>query len=194
MGRNKNKQTSSAPADLVDDEFIKFFNGKEGIAGKAKGYDDAVEWLEDGAHKRKIFTCIVFYEKPIEFLSSGKTKDGKKGDGKKVDDKLINYLPMHAGELQEEVAAREIKKFGAFAKVNFTMVRRIALLALQKGWAEEGMAKQWEVAYGGTPMKITFDNSKWNGMADETKKIKQEGIQMFKDEREYWMDLELDVE
>jgi len=193
MGRRKTGTTTHVVSDEVDGDFLKLFNGKEGIAGKSQGYDDAVEWLEEGHAKRKIFTCIIFYEKPVEFLATGKTKTSGKGDGKKVEDKLAEYLPHHEGSLQKEVAERDPKRYGVFAKVNFTMVRRVALLALQKGWAEDNTRHLWEVAYGGRPMAINFDNAKWHSMAKETREIKEEGIRAFQDEREYWMDMELDL-
>jgi hypothetical protein len=193
MGRRKSGTATKAVSDEVDGDFLKLFNGKEGIAGKQQGYDDAVDWLEEGHAKRKIFTCIVFYEKPVEFLATGKTKSSGKGDGKKVEDKLAEYLPMHEGPLQKEVAERDPKRYGVFTKVNFTMVRRVALLSLQKGWAEDDTRHQWEVAYGGRPTAINFDNAKWHSMQKETREIKQEGIKAFQDEREYWVDMELSL-
>jgi hypothetical protein len=173
--------------ETIDEDFFDLFNGKEEISGRSKGYQDARMWLQEGNSLRKMTTCLVFYEKPITFLVSGGTVNNRAGDGSSVDNRLLNYLPQHEGAMLNQAHLRSTIKFGAFKNVNFTMVRRVALLSLQKGWLTHELAQQWTKSYGGLPYDLNFDSTKWQRMTDESRRIKREGIEAFKEDRPYWI-------
>jgi hypothetical protein len=174
----------------ITEDFVALFNGKESVAGRAQGYRDALAWLHEGNAQRKMFSCLVFYEKPIELLAQGRTRGGA-GDGAAVQNGVLAYLPQHTAPFPADVAARAVARYGHFQHVNFSMVKRVALLSLQKRWAQHAIFNQWYVAYGGLPMNVNFQTSRWTQMAEETRNIKQQSIQAFVEDVEFWMDLNL---
>jgi len=173
-----------------DQAFLALFNGKDSISGRALGYQQAKAWLDQGDKVRKMLTCLVFYEKPIQFLATGRTAGGK-GDGNHVDVQLVRYLPQHDATTEGDLLDRLDTKFGAFKRVNFSMVRRVALLAVQKEWIQGNHTRQWVQAYGGRPSQVQYDSSKWMGMTTESFRIKREGIVAFVEDRTFWVDLNL---
>jgi hypothetical protein len=174
----------------IAEDFVALFNGKESVAGRAQGYRDAVAWLREGNAQRKMFSCLVFYEKPIEVLATGRTRAGL-GDGNAVQNGVLAYLPQHTAPYSADVEARPAARYGHFQHVNFSMIKRVALLALQKRWVQHAIFTQWYTAYGGLPMAVNFSTSRWTSMAPETLEIKRPGIQAFVEDVEFWMDLQL---
>jgi hypothetical protein len=167
------------------------------VSGRSEGYRNVKTWLESGNRARKMYSCIVFYEKPIQFLSTGRTseKENKpaKGDGVKVENNVLDYLPVHTDATLTDLAARTDTKYGTFKKVNFSMVRRVALLAIQKGWLQHERIEEWKNCYGGIPTQITYTATSWDKMSDETLRIKKMGIQQFVEDRTHWDGLTLNA-
>lgn len=180
--------------ELTDRDFFALFNGKETISGHALGYEQAYKFIyeEEGeVCQKRMFSCVLFFEKPIQFLATGKTKKGK-GDGKAVDKKLLEYLPILS---DDEIALfekpRDKKKFGAFICVNFTKVRRVALLAVEKNWLKHDVVNQWIKGYGGRPTMYQTYAPKWTKMdstqtGSEQREIKIKMLEEFKSEFKIW--------
>jgi hypothetical protein len=170
----KKSSSSSKAANLSNLDILKsWFAGKDEINGTGKAYGDMLAWLKKDKDL-KIFACTVFYEKPIEFLSKGETKTGK-GDSKPVDSRVLNYLPIHSDETL--VQNRSVEKYGVFIKVNFTMVKRVALYGAEH--TNNPKSLEWVRRYGGKPSAITIESIKGN---DETKRIKWETVIRFRAE------------
>jgi hypothetical protein len=169
--------------DTIDAQFLGLFNGKEQIGGSQQAYLQIREFLNQGAATRKMVTCLIFYEKPVQFLATGRTRAGS-GDGIAVNGDLLRYLPQHDDE--NAYRERTEAKFGLFRKVNFTMVRRIALLALEYDRLPRDMLRSWEAAYGGKPRTLDFSIGRWTQMDEETRRIKREGINRFRSEHIWW--------
>jgi len=168
----------------IDEEFLALFNGKEQIGGAAEGYDRAHKFLKHADGERRALTCLVFYEKPVQFLATGKTKSGEKGDGTAVDKSVLSYLPQHSDDTRP--TSRNSLKFGEFSNVNFAMVRRVALLAIEYELLPKKYIDQWKSNYGGSPSEVSFSGGKWSQMNPETWTIKKEGIRKFQMESVYW--------
>jgi hypothetical protein len=179
----------------IDQTFINLFKGKDTISGRSAGYNAVKVWLEKGNRQKKMFTCLVFYEKPIQFLATGQTaeKEGKtaKGDGEKVASSLTEFLPLHEESTLSDLEARTEAKYGAFKRVNFSMVRRVALLSVQKAWLVNPLVDQWIQRYGGRPSVVNYSNSVWKSMHEETHDIKKLGLDQFKEDQVYWQDVDL---
>jgi len=150
-----------------------WFNGKDEINGKGDGYKAMLNWLKDN-RDAKIQVCTVFAEKPIQFLATGKTKSNK-GDGVAVDDALLQYLPLHDNE--DLVAARDAAKYGSFVRVNFTMVKRVALYGAE--FTNLPASIDWVKRYGGKPSVVQRTSLKGN---EDTIRIKWESITRFRNE------------
>jgi hypothetical protein len=172
---SKGKTVSAkASSKLSNLDLLKtWFAGKDEINGSGKAYGDMLAWLKKDKDL-KIYTCTVFYEKPIEFLAKGETKTGK-GDSKPVDSRVLRYLPIHDDKML--AANRSIEKYGVFIDVNFTMVKRVALFGAEH--TNNPKSLEWVKRYGGKPSAITIDSIKGN---DETVKIKWETVIRFRAE------------
>jgi len=157
-----------------DKEFVALFSGKYDVSNKGECYKMLHAWLLEGHAMKKAMTCLVFFSKPLVFLITGKTRqkvdrDGTllekpKGDGKAVDDALLGLLP-HLGEDQLHqmeqdgvmTEASVIRRKSKFRSVNFSMVRRCALLACQH-LPQEGLVKQWMRVHGGRPLAVNTNS------------------------------------
>jgi hypothetical protein len=172
------------------------------VAGGGQGYDKIPEFLRDNA-EFKIITCIVFSEKPRKLLITGSTKiDGyddrrsmekAKGTGKGVDERLAQYLPMLTDEEYAEVmkdreTERLRKHFGAFSKVNFSMARRVAMVALEYLPTDfNPVVAQFFSKYDNKrPSEITIDDAAFAELSSDSVKVKREQIMRFKSEAKYW--------
>jgi hypothetical protein len=173
----------------ADEEFVALFKGKFDVSNKGLCYRLLLNWLAEGDGMKKAMTCLVFYSKPLVFLATGKTRAKKnvngevvipaRGDGRPVDDKVLHFLPHLAKEQLDEMdkhpVATEsaiIRRNGKFKTVNFSMVRRCALLAAEHLPAED-LVKQWIRVHGGRPMSVNL--SSWD-VSNETSKIRAEQI------------------
>jgi len=177
--------------DTLED-FVLLFNGKDSIAGTGVGFEMMKTFLKDHP-KRKIHACMVFYEKPIAFLSQGKAKKNK-GDGKKLTKRVLEYLPLHSEEELKKMGDRNSNdKFGEFSKVNMTMVRRVALYAAEKKLENIPIVKSWLLKYGGVPSSLKADSKCFAKMNDKTKEIKLDGILKFVSEEPFWKNTNIKV-
>jgi hypothetical protein len=167
------KPETSIKRVTLSELIVTWFNGKDEINGKGDGYKAMLNWLKEN-RDAKIQVCTVFAEKPIQFLATGKTKSNK-GDGVAVNDALLQYLPLHEDE--ELVIARDVAKYGSFIKVNFTMVKRVALYGAE--YTNIPASIDWVKRHGGKPSVVQRASLKGT---EETIRIKWESITRFRNE------------
>jgi hypothetical protein len=175
-------------ASTFESEFLDLFHGKDQVSGHGEGYTLAYNWLKEQKNKRKtMFSCLIFYEKPIQFLAHGRTRNGK-GDGEAVDKSILKYLPqLDASQIKDLEKEREHDKYGAFINVNFTMVRRIALMTVEMSWLVDPIVPQWTKGYGGIPTMYNLRAPKFIKMKKrETLDIKVGHLEEFKAEKPTW--------
>jgi hypothetical protein len=135
-------------------EFIALFAGKFDVSLKGLGYQKAFDWLSEGSSFEKANACMVFFTKPLQFLETGKTKQGK-GDGEAVSRELIKYLPVLSEEEGKDIT-NEYRLKSHFKLVNFTMVRVVALLFAEFG-RNQGLVLQWRRKWGATPSRVNTE-------------------------------------
>jgi hypothetical protein len=80
------------------------------------------------------------------------------------------------------------RKKSRFGMVNFTMVRRVALMAAQR-LPEVGLVKQWIRTFGGRPVGLAVTRFK---LDLETDRIKWQQIEEFQRDKDLWKDLKWD--
>jgi uncharacterized protein (DUF4415 family) len=118
-----------------DQDFMSLFNGKYEISGTGKGWQDALDWLGTGeVVYKKVMTCLMLFVHPLRYVEAGlvkrangaidKAEDGFNG----YDKALISYLPVLDNL---ESVKNEYRRSATFGKVNFTMVKRVSLMALE---------------------------------------------------------------
>lgn len=165
------------------DEFISLFSGKYDVYQKGLGYELAMKWLEEGDGMRKGLTCLVFAEKPLAFMATGRVKTSGENTGEGASEKLMDYLPtLSKSEVESDVTAEWRKKLGPWAKVNMTRVRIVAFLFVQF-FPKLKLTSQWIRAYGGKPSVVSGRRS---GAAEETNSIRMEQIGDFKAQQDLW--------
>jgi hypothetical protein len=172
----------------LDQQFLSLFNGKDQVSGHAEGYRQAHEWIKEGGNQqRKMFACVIFFEKPVQFLATGRTRVTNKGDGTGVNQDIIRYLPSLTQELKNALPVpRSPEKYGAFIDVNFSKVKRVAMLAIQKQWLNHALVDQWIKGYGGLPTEYNLLAPKWVKMDHDTRLIKQQILEELKSEQSTW--------
>lgn len=174
--------------------FVELFSGKFDVSLKGMGYQRDAEFLS--AHKDPymvICACMVFFSKPKAFLVTGRTKSGQ-GDGKGVNLKLLELLPTkEPSEDPGKQAAWRASAHGAWATVNVSSVRRIALMAFEKLPAEgHPLVRQFHVSRGGRPSTCPLPTEA-ESEVNETRRIFRETILHFRAEKGFWAGVNLPI-
>lgn len=140
---------------LVEDEdFLSLFNGKFEVSGTGKGWEDALAWLgKDGNTLRKAMSCIMLFVHPLRYVEAGMIKTAT-GEIKRADEtfqgydkSLLSFLPKL--ENLDSIKNSE-RREAAFGKVNFSMVKRVALMTLEV-LPNISVVHQWTKKHKGRP-------------------------------------------
>lgn len=167
-----------------DESFLALFKGKYSVSDKGEGWKQSLAWLSSGDGrdaKKKALTCVIFFVHPLRWLDKGFIKkDGmitESPDGfRGVSEQVLMFLPTHEGDVEIENAER---RASAFRAVNFSSVRRVALMALQV-LPERSIIAQWIVAHGGRPSNLRKKPEE--GKSAETNRIFNLNILEFQSE------------
>jgi hypothetical protein len=142
------KSSEVSFSKIGDKEFFEMFHGMNMITGSGKGYVSAFEFLaasltsSTGAYLKRILeTCVIVNEKPKLLLMTGKTRTGK-GEGRALDPLLADLMPklteeelfqLASSSIPEDKAGYEARMLyqGNWKYVNFSMVRRIAMMVIE---------------------------------------------------------------
>jgi len=184
---NVPKEFGNKPDEADFLAFLSLFKGKDEISGSGEGYRLALRWLasDPDSFTKKTTTCLIFHEKPASFLITGTSKAGS-GDGVAVNPALIQYLPSHDDDEDIPRNKRTGELWHAFRRVNFSMVRRVALLSLENEWLPKKHYDQWVDRYGGKPTKLDLEAPIFKAMAEETRRIRYQQLKQFRKDQHYW--------
>jgi len=168
--------------DMDDDEFFALFNGLHLISGSGQAYNAAFDFLS-GLNGRRfvraVETCLIIHEKPKILMMTGRTKSGK-DVGKRLSIKLVKVMPMLSEEQikERDESTKEADIRGRKARmsyapewrnVNFSCVRRIALMAIEFKVLSYKKSSVISTIYQKYPQGITttdwtLDNCKGNDL------------------------------
>jgi len=188
----------------MEQAYVDKFNGKFSLLGAVTAWESVHEYLEGAQSRGKaIHACLQFFIHPKNFMADGALADGKgKADGG-VSDDILALLPQL--ETVAELASVDKGKTTRHArlhKINFTIVSRIALMALHFYGKTSSTTMGWCIKYGGSPCDVTYatialalgekqgkprdkalyPNDKYGG----TVMILGETCERFKNEKPYW--------
>jgi hypothetical protein len=173
--------------NLNDEEFGVLLNGYDSIFGNGDNWASAYEWLVDGNNAmilKKSKLAVIFLEKPKKLLATGRTKTGK-GTGKALSSSLVKMMPLLTDE-QIVAAAPYRADFGEFAKVNFSLLTRAGLIALEMRIGESKIHEDWLEKYGGSPLHVDYEAYGFQKMSVDTRRIFDERLVDMKAFRHRW--------
>lgn len=170
--------------------------GYDTIGGDGVAYSQAAAEfgaLADGVKLKTLDACILFMEKPVDLLITGRSKKmtaGNLAEKGKVDVATAAFLPkLTATELGARTAqqvtdmtTRRAAWPNEFKNVNMSKVKRIALLGLQLSPKYTKVMKEWRKVYSGRPCNATIP-AKVTGV---TRTIKQAEIDQFIQAKSQW--------
>lgn len=178
-GQRINKDDLVFGGDAVDDAFLSLFAGKFSVSDSGAGWEQSLEFLRAGSAVKKSLTCVMFFSHPLRWLESGVVnRDGDVAeDFKGVDNQVLQFLPERSGGSVKEKRANSIYK-----GVNFTSVRRIALMALQN-LPQKSIIAQWIKVHKGRPAQAPLPQpDPESEVKTQTNKILRETLEGFRAE------------
>jgi len=114
-----------------------------------------------------MITCLIWESKPARWLILGKASKDSVSTGPKVlVERILKYLPQHSEEttgkqsqwdqLTKDEQKNRIEKLGEFAKINVSMIRKIAYMTLDY-FPELPQCVEWRQKYNSpSPMDIVL--------------------------------------
>jgi len=172
------------------DAFAQLFNGREENSLSGEGYKQAEQWLHENEKTagKKALACIVFVEKPSEFVITGKLRKNKdKGDDKgMLNDKILPFLPKLDMMPDDPKSIAKRANWGNFKLINLSMIRRVAYMAIEDDLlpAENKLVANWKLRWGNKPSEQDYTRQGWIRAAEATKRIRKDQLNLFLRERE----------
>ena len=143
------------------DEIYSLMNGFDSLFGTGEGWIKAKDFMDESVKNGTIDAlteiAIVFLSKPRSILITGCNSKGKQITEKMIDPKLATFLPSLSDEQLLEMG-KSRDNFGSFSKVNFTMVRRVAILALDNMLFAGKVKQSWLDHFGNTPSNLDLNS------------------------------------
>lgn len=190
--------------EIVDNDFLSLFNGKDAVFGKGASWGDTSDWLSSHPDPAKaVYACVMFSYQPKKFLMTGKLASGKT-EGQGIDAKILTYLPSMPNNQRGPEGSDVAKRMNGLTLINYAMVDRVAFLALEVLHDSWRVAKGWASRYGARPSCVTEASVKsFFGLKEiptaqlteeerkispngETARIFWEKVLRFKNDSSYW--------
>lgn len=178
------------------DTFMGTFQGYHTLGGDGAAWTETAAWfgaLADDIKLKVLNSCIIFMEKPTQFLVTGKTKAMMTaGTMAKpvVDVSVALYLPKIS---DADIAAMDVMDKAKmdknrltwpdeFKKINTSRIRRVALLGLQLCTRKTDLMDKWYVLYQGRPAVAVVPVK----VTGPTRTIKEGDLSSFKNAKGIW--------
>jgi hypothetical protein len=141
---------------LYDRDYRKLFSGKYQILGSSEAWGAVETYLRTSASRSKsIHACLQFFYHPRNYMVGGALA-GKTADNTSVDSAILDVLPRLEGEEIGTVKS-DTKRHVSIRHINFTVVQRVSLMALQRYGKDSKTTMGWVIKFGGTPCQVTRD-------------------------------------
>jgi hypothetical protein len=181
-------------------DFLRIIAGKDDIFGGSAKYESVQQFLASQGPGNSLSVygaAILFYEKPLQFLSKGSTKHSS-DLSKAIDKGILRWVPKMSDEQKTEAAKgptgqgfqSRLLRNGDFGTVNKTSIRILSLLFYHdivssgKDVSSIKIFNQFILKYGKKPIPEVIKDLLQKG--DETSRIKAEGMEQFWAERFIW--------
>jgi hypothetical protein len=192
------------------DEFYALFNGKEDIRGGGRNWELTKAHLDTLRQpliiNKCVAACMVFFEKPKEFLILGRSRNQGSGDGRGIGESVYGILPM-LSETDYEAMRTSLDRDARRGydlrqryperarKLNFSMIKRIALIGAQKMSHDTTIKifQQWWRAYNGLRPDEVIITLAMCGGNSETLRIKKDQFDQFKYSKTHWNTIDWSV-
>ena len=174
------------------EDFAQMFAGRDKNDLSGEGLAQARAWLNKSPNlvEKKAYACIVFSEKPANFLITGKSgredKQTVKNDGKAALNQAIHaYLPQLEEEPTDPESVKRRREWGNFKNINLSMIRRVAFDVLENGTvlSDHKIVSNWKARWGEKPSRQDPNKPGWVKAAPESRRIRDEQIKLYLAER-----------